>query len=322
MVRKRYGGEEIAAILEEHEQGLSMQDALQKYGITKATFTRWRKKAWNKKIESLLQKNCWNEAIDIAKQLSQKDLVSELQFWYKNGAEIRSSHELSSSKIQLSNYGDFVLFVSGDIHYPETLYLDTYADNEAYIEGHYPIYIDGNLTVDGGIENLCPNTGTWLVVNGGITAHYLFGGGSLIQACSPSEFKYAVIGYYNDGAIYFNGVRCPLYWSEDHLMEVVGDDYGSYENLTDFLKANNKTHFDLYDDTETILELIRPEIRDEIIEDLHEYEAEAIEEEGEAYINRAPIFENYLLHYLFDDNGKQQFEYVFSGLFEQYGLLN
>ncbi|GLQ06692.1 transposase [Sneathiella chinensis] len=45
MSRKQHSAEEIAAILDELDAGLSVPEALRKFGVSKATLYRWRKQA-------------------------------------------------------------------------------------------------------------------------------------------------------------------------------------------------------------------------------------------------------------------------------------
>ena len=79
IVGKSYNSEQILSIVKEHVEGLSMQDVISKYGATSVTFSRWRKSVVYKEIESHIQNNRWDEAIGLAKQLPQKNLVNELQ---------------------------------------------------------------------------------------------------------------------------------------------------------------------------------------------------------------------------------------------------
>jgi putative transposase len=44
MRRSRYKEEQIIAILKEHQAGLSAQDLCRKYGVSDATFYKWRSK--------------------------------------------------------------------------------------------------------------------------------------------------------------------------------------------------------------------------------------------------------------------------------------
>ena len=44
MRRSRYKEEQIIAILKEHQAGLSAQDLFRKYGVSDATFYKWRSK--------------------------------------------------------------------------------------------------------------------------------------------------------------------------------------------------------------------------------------------------------------------------------------
>ena len=317
MAGKRYNQEQILSIVKEHEEGLSMQDVISKYGVTKTTFSRWRKNVVYKEIEFHIKNNHWDQAIGLAKQLPQKDLVNELQFWQKLGAQVRSSSEVSSSNFIIKDHIDLVLHVSGNVHLPGNFSLDTFDDNKPWIQGRHSIVIDGDLKVDGGIENLCPNSGTWLIVSGGITADYLIGGGSVIEAGSTSEFKYAVIGHYNDGAIYLNGVNCPFLWSEDHILNEI--DFDKYPNANDAIEALGQCEIQVKvtDDTEFVLDLIQPKIRKKIEAQMREDYLDEIEEEGDDYIMSMSVFEEYLLYYLFDEEGEPQFEYVFNEIFNE-----
>ena len=69
MVKKRFNKSEISRILQENKDGKSIQQIVEEYGISQATFYNWRAKYGKNSSEELLMINKLKEENDRLKRM-------------------------------------------------------------------------------------------------------------------------------------------------------------------------------------------------------------------------------------------------------------
>ena len=104
-----------------------------------------------------------------------------------------------------------VIFIDGDLAL-EKLDLDAISDSDNNIDG---IIVNGNLSVDGGIENAEGDYGPFLVVTGRTLADYVMGGGSEIYLEKESFIRTFTVGHYNHGILSLKGFSL-FFLNSDH----------------------------------------------------------------------------------------------------------
>jgi len=102
-----------------------------------------------------------------------------------------------------------VIYIDGNINL-ESLFLD---EMHEYTNG---IIINGDLKVDGGIENYFPDYGPFLIVTGNVLADYVIGAGSEIYLKGESYVQTFTTGYYNHGSVSLRGFSLFLITEEYH----------------------------------------------------------------------------------------------------------
>jgi len=127
-----------------------------------------------------------------------------------------------------------VVYIDGDLSI-DNLDLDAL---HSYTDG---IIINGDLVVDGGIENFNGDNGAFLIVKGEVLADFVIGGGSEIYL-GKSFINTFTVGHYNHGTLTLSGFSL-FFLDSDHCCDI-GFDF-----------SENK--FDLFDEPADIEKFVK-----------------------------------------------------------------
>ena len=179
-------------------------------------------------IQASLYQNAISTVLHLVEQQQHKsqkthELKDALTLWQSTNAQVLRICEIAkrmdlTAFYQINSQSQEYAWYLPSCSFAGNLALDmgdTYSSNTFNL----PIFVNGNIEVDGDITNFCCDTGSSLLVKGNIFAKNIIAGGARIEASGNIAVDQVFIGHYEGGWVQAEKINGRLLWNNRHTIE-------------------------------------------------------------------------------------------------------